>query len=219
MVIAIDGPAGSGKSTMAKLLAKKMGYIYLDTGAMYRICTLKLMNEGVDLNKISYGDIEVIKKYIDNIDMEIKNDSFYLDGVNVSEQIREPKISENVSKVAAIEYIREKMVDLQREFSKGSDTILDGRDIGTVVFPNADVKFFLVADAKKRAERRYNELTEKGVETSFDEIYKNILLRDQMDMERAVSPLKKAYDAIEIDTTDKSIEEVCEKMIKYINKI
>ncbi len=202
MIIAIDGPAGSGKSTIAKLIAEDLGLVYLDTGAMYRLVTLKALNDGI------LGDLEEIKKMLDNLNIDIKENGFYLDDIDVSEEIRKPIVSENVSHIAAIREVREKMVDLQRKFSESKNVILDGRDIGTVVFPNADVKIFLVADAKERANRRYKELIEKGENVKIEEIYENILKRDEIDSTRKESPLKKAEDAIEVDTTSKDIEEV-----------
>ena len=202
MIIAIDGPAGSGKSTIAKLIAEDLGFVYLDTGAMYRLVTLKALNDGI------LGDLEEIKKMLDNLNIDIKENGFYLDDIDVSEEIRKPIVSENVSHIAAIREVREKMVDLQRKFSESKNVILDGRDIGTVVFPNADVKIFLVADAKERANRRYKELIEKGENVKIEEIYENILKRDEIDSTRKESPLKKAEDAIEVDTTSKDIEEV-----------
>ena len=202
MIIAIDGPAGSGKSTIAKLIAEDLGLVYLDTGAMYRLVTLKALNDGI------LGDFEKIKKMLDNLNIDIRENGFYLDDVDVSEKIRKPVVSENVSDIAAIREVREKMVDLQRKFSESKNVILDGRDIGTVVFPNADVKIFLVADAKERANRRYKELAAKGENVRIEEIYENILKRDEIDSTRKESPLKKAEDAIKVDTTSKSIEEV-----------
>ena len=202
MIIAIDGPAGSGKSTIAKLIAEDLELVYLDTGAMYRLVTLKALNDGI------LGDLEEIKKMLDNLNIDIKENGFYLDDIDVSEEIRKPIVSENVSHIAAIREVREKMVDLQRKFSESKNVILDGRDIGTVVFPNADVKIFLVADAKERANRRYKELIEKGENVKIEEIYENILKRDEIDSTRKESPLKKAEDAIEVDTTSKDIEEV-----------
>ena len=163
--IAIDGPAGSGKSTIAKLIAEDLGLVYLDTGAMYRLVTLKALNEGI------LGDFEKIKKMLNNLNIDIKENGFYLDNVDVSDEIRKPIVSENVSDIAAIREVREKMVDLQRKFSESKNVILDGRDIGTVVFPNADVKIFLVADAKERANRRYKELIEKGENVKIEKIY------------------------------------------------
>lgn len=216
MIIAIDGPAGSGKSTIAKLIAKDIGLVYLDTGAMYRLVTLKALNEGI-LGNGKLSDLGKIKKLLDNLNIDIKENGFYLDDVDVSEEIRKPIISENVSDIAAIREVREKMVDLQRKFSKSKNVILDGRDIGTVVFPNADLKIFFVADAKERAKRRYKELVEKGENVEIEEIYDNILKRDKIDSTRKESPLKKAKDAVEVDTTFKSIKEVKNEILKMIN--
>ena len=217
MIIAIDGPAGSGKSTIARLIAKDKGLIYLDTGAMYRLVTLKALNKGIlGNNDLNY--LEEIKKLLDNLNIDIKENGFYLDNVDVSEEIRKPIVSENVSDVAAIREVREKMVDLQRKFSESKNVILDGRDIGTVVFPNADLKIFLVADAKERAKRRYKELVEKGENVEIEEIYENILKRDKIDSTRKESPLKKAKDAVEVDTTSKSIEEVKNEILRMINE-
>ena len=216
MIIAIDGPAGSGKSTIAKLIAEDLGLVYLDTGAMYRLVTLKALNEGI------LDNLDKIIKMLDDLRIDIKKNGFYLDDTNVSEEIRKPIVSENVSDIAAIREVREKMVDLQRKFSESKNVILDGRDIGTVVFPNADVKIFLIADAKERANRRYKELIAKGENVKIEEIYENILKRDKIDSTRKESPLKKADDAIEVDTTSKNIEEVKNEIlyiIKQKNKI
>ena len=216
MIIAIDGPAGSGKSTIARLIAKDKGLIYLDTGAMYRLVTLKALNKGIlGNNDLNY--LEEIKKLLDNLNIDIKENGFYLDNVDVSEEIRKPIVSENVSDVAAIREVREKMVDLQRKFSESKNVILDGRDIGTVVFPNADLKIFLVADARERAKRRYRELIQKGENVEIEEIYENILKRDKIDSTRKESPLKKAKDAVEVDTTSKSIEEVKNEILRMVN--
>ena len=217
MIIAIDGPAGSGKSTIAKLVAKDMGLVYLDTGAMYRIVTLKALNEGI-LGNDGLNELEKIKKLLDDLNIDIKENGFYLDDADVSEEIRKPVVSENVSDVAAIREVREKMVDLQRKFSESKNVILDGRDIGTVVFPNADVKIFLIADAKERANRRYRELVAKGENVKIEEIYENILKRDEIDSTRKESPLKKADNAIEVDTTSKNIEEVKNEILYIIKQ-
>ena len=212
MIIAIDGPAGSGKSTIAKLIAEDLGLVYLDTGAMYRLVTLKALNDGI------LGSLDKIIKMLDNLNIDIKENGFYLDDIDVSEEIRKPVVSENVSDIAAIREVREKMVDLQRKFSESKNVILDGRDIGTVVFPNADVKIFLVADAKERANRRYKELVAKGENVRIEEIYENILKRDEIDSTRKESPLKKADNAIEVDTTSKNIEEVKNEILNIIRK-
>jgi len=212
MIIAIDGPAGSGKSTIAKLIAEDLGLVYLDTGAMYRLVTLKALNDGI------LGNLDKIIKMLDNLSIDIKENGFYLDDIDVSEEIRKPVVSENVSDIAVIREVREKMVDLQRKFSESKNVILDGRDIGTVVFPNADVKIFLVADAKERANRRYNELVAKGENVRIEEIYENILKRDEIDSTRKESPLKKADNAIEVDTTSKNIEEVKNEILNIVRK-
>ena len=212
MIIAIDGPAGSGKSTIAKLIAEDLGLVYLDTGAMYRLVTLKALNDGI------LGNLDKIIKMLDNLNIDIKENGFYLDEIDVSEEIRKPVVSENVSDIAAIREVREKMVDLQRKFSESKNVILDGRDIGTVVFPNADVKIFLVADAKERANRRYKELVAKGENVRIEEIYENILKRDEIDSTRKESPLKKADNAIEVDTTSKNIEEVKNEILNIVRK-
>ena len=212
MIIAIDGPAGSGKSTIAKLIAEDLELVYLDTGAMYRLVTLKALNDGI------LGNLDKIIKMLDNLNIDIKENGFYLDDIDVSEEIRKPVVSENVSDIAAIREVREKMVDLQRKFSESKNVILDGRDIGTVVFPNADVKIFLVADAKERANRRYKELVAKGENVRIEEIYENILKRDEIDSTRKESPLKKADNAIEVDTTSKNIEEVKNEILNIYSK-
>ena len=212
MIIAIDGPAGSGKSTIAKLIAEDLGLVYLDTGAMYRLVTLKALNDGI------LGNLDKIIKMLDNLNIDIKENGFYLDDIDVSEEIRKPVVSENVSDIAAIREVRKKMVDLQRKFSESKNVILDGRDIGTVVFPNADVKIFLVADAKERSNRRYKELVAKGENVRIEEIYENILKRDEIDSTRKESPLKKADNAIEVDTTSKNIEEVKNEILNIVRK-
>ena len=212
MIITIDGPAGSGKSTIAKLIAEDLGLVYLDTGAMYRLVTLKALNDGI------LGNLDKIIKMLDNLNIDIKENGFYLDDIDVSEEIRKPVVSENVSDIAVIREVREKMVDLQRKFSESKNVILDGRDIGTVVFPNADVKIFLVADAKERANRRYKELVAKGENVRIEEIYENILKRDEIDSTRKESPLKKADNAIEVDTTSKNIEEVKNEILNIVRK-
>ena len=212
MIIAVDGPAGSGKSTISKLLAKELGLVYLDTGAMYRLFTLKMLKENV-----SFSDSDKINELLGNLNINIENGKFYLDDEDVSEDIRKTDVAENVSKTAAIDEVREKMVSLQRKFSKSKNVILDGRDIGTVVFPEADIKIFLVADPRERAERRFKELKAKGENISLDSIYENILKRDKLDSTRENSPLKKANDAIEVDTTGKNIEEVKNIILNLYN--
>lgn len=210
--IAIDGPAGSGKSTISKIIAKRLDINYLDTGAMYRMCTLKALNEAVDLNNQS-AVIESIK----DIDIKIKKNKFYLDGRDVSNEIRLERVSKNVSKVAAIKYVREKMVMIQQEIASKTDVIMDGRDIGTHVLPNSNNKFYLNATVEERAKRRYNELKEKGESVNFEEIKDSILKRDAYDMSRDHAPLMKADDALEVDTTSRTIEEVVTYIIERIS--
>ena len=212
MIIAIDGPAGSGKSTIAKLIAKDLDLVYLDTGAMYRIFTLKTLKENVECT-----NLKKINELLEILDIDIDKDKFYLDKKDVTSEITTTEVANNVSNIAAIKEVREKMVSLQREFSKSKNIIVDGRDIGTVVFPNANVKIFLIADAKERTNRRYKELKEKDKNISWDEIYKNILTRDEIDSTRKIAPLKKAEDAIEVDTTGKSIEEVKKIILEIIS--
>lgn len=212
MIIAFDGPAGSGKSTIAKIISEKLGITYLDTGAMYRAVTLYFLENNVDFN-----DESQVKINLEKIDLEFINDKLYLNSKDVSVQIREKNVNDNVSFVSAIRIVREKMVDLQRKMSGKKSVVLDGRDIGTVVFPNADYKFYVTASVDVRARRRYEEELQKGISNlSFDEVKKSMENRDYIDSNREVTPLRKADDAIEIDTSDMSIEEVLEKILSYI---
>ena len=212
MIIAFDGPAGSGKSTIAKIISEKLGITYLDTGAMYRAVTLYFLENNVDFN-----DENQVKINLEKIELEFINDKLYLNNKDVSVQIREKNVNDNVSFVSSIRIVREKMVDLQRKMSGKKSVVLDGRDIGTVVFPNADYKFYITASVDVRARRRYEEELEKGISNlSFDEVKKSMENRDYIDSNREVTPLRKADDAIEIDTSDMSIDEVLEKILSYI---
>lgn len=211
MIIAIDGPAGAGKSTISKLIAEKLNINYIDTGAMYRAITYKCLSNGIDINNES-NVIEIAK----NSDIDFKDNNIYLDSKVVNEEIRTRNVSSNVSEVAKIKEVRILMVDIQREIGKRNSVILDGRDIGSYVFPNADYKFFLVATPEERGKRRYKELIEKGYEGTLDEIISDIKRRDEMDSNREFAPLKKADDAVEIDTTGLNIEEVVEEVISKI---
>lgn len=212
MIIAVDGPAGAGKSTISKLVAKKLGIQYLDTGAMYRAVTLYFLENNVD-----FSNIDEVENSLDKIHIDFLNNILFLNNIDVSKQIREKNVNDNVSAVSAIAIVREKMVDLQRKMSNNKSVILDGRDIGTVVFPNANYKFFLVASADIRAQRRYKEELEKGNKSAnIDDIKKSIENRDYIDSTRKVTPLKKADDAIQIDTSYMNIEEVVESIISYI---
>jgi cytidylate kinase len=212
MIIAFDGPAGSGKSTIAKIISEKLGITYLDTGAMYRAVTLYFLENNVDFN-----DENQVKINLEKIELEFINDKLYLNNKDVSVQIREKNVNDNVSFVSAIRIVREKMVDLQRKMSGKKSVVLDGRDIGTVVFPNADYKFYITASVDVRARRRYEEELRKGISNlSLNEVKKSMENRDYIDSNREVTPLRKADDAIEIDTSDMSIDEVLEKILSYI---
>lgn len=213
LIVAIDGPAGSGKSTIAKLVAKKFNFTYIDTGAMYRMITLYLLE-----NKISFDNLDKIQKILNEINLDMKGDKFFLNNIDVSLKIREEIINENVSKVASIKAVRENLVNLQRKIASDKNVILDGRDIGTVVFPNAQVKIFLVASAEERARRRYNEFMEKNVEITYDEVLKSLKERDHLDSTRKESPLVKASDALELDTTNLKIDEVVNFISNEIEK-
>lgn len=213
LIVAIDGPAGSGKSTIAKLVAKKFNFTYIDTGAMYRMITLYLLE-----NKISFDNLDKIQKILNEINLDMKEDKFFLNNTDVSLKIREEIINENVSNVASIKAVRENLVNLQRKIASDKNVILDGRDIGTVVFPNAQVKIFLVASAEERARRRYNEFMEKNVEITYDEVLKSLKERDHLDSTRKESPLVKASDALELDTTNLKIDEVVNFISNEIEK-
>ncbi|MBM6874059.1 (d)CMP kinase [Fusobacterium mortiferum] len=212
-IVTVDGPAGSGKSTIAKIIAKKYGFTYLDTGAMYRMIALYALE-----NSISLDDTEAVEDMLKNTKLDIIGNQFFLNGKDVSEEIRTPRVSAIVSPVSAIKEVRVKLVDLQREISKGKSVILDGRDIGTVVFPNGDVKIFLVASPEERAKRRLKEYEEKGVEADYESVLASIKERDYLDSTRKESPLKKAEDAHEIDSSTMSIDEVVETISKYIDE-
>ena len=213
MIIAIDGPAGSGKSTTAKLLAGKLGFIYLDTGAMYRAVTLFLLK-----NKINVNNTADIKKSLEKIDLSIKNNNrfeVYLNNQNVTNNLRETSIDDVVSDISKILDVRNKMVILQRNFSSNKNVVVEGRDIGSNVFPNAEFKFFLIADVIERAKRRLNDKQYKKSLT-LSELVKKIEKRDKIDSNRSISPLIKVNDAIEIDTTSLTVEEQVTKIYDII---
>lgn len=215
IIIAIDGPAASGKSTTAKLLAKKLDYIYLDTGAMYRACALQAMRQGIALE-----DRAAISAMMDTLEIKIEQGTegnlIYLSGEDISAAIRTPEVSNMASAISAIPEVRIKMVELQRRLGEAGGVILDGRDIGTVVFPNAQCKFFLVADIKARAMRRFLELQAKGMEVSLEQITMDLEARDKADSSRAMAPLKPAPDAILVDTGKLSIKGQVNKLWKII---
>ena len=214
MIIAIDGPSASGKSTTAKGVAERLGIIHLDTGAMYRATTFKIIESGLDLN-----DGQSINEFLKN--MAIEFDSYNhicINGENVSKKIRTNKISSNVSAVSAIPVIRQKMVEIQRFIAKGKDCVLEGRDIGTVVFPGADFKFFLIADILIRAKRRLRDLEKIGEFSTLADLISDIKKRDISDSSRDVSPLVQAEDAVTIDTSNLTINEQIDKIVETINK-
>ena len=216
--IAIDGPSGAGKSTIAKAVAKELGYIYIDTGAMYRTVGLASVRKGLNTEK----DISEIISLIGKIDIDIKYadgiQHVYLDGEDVSNLIRTPEISLAASHVAIIREVREKMVDFQRKLAENHNCIMDGRDIGTNVLPNAKIKIFLTAETKDRAERRYLERKEKGENVTFEEVLKDMEFRDKNDSSREYMPLKKADDATLIDTTGNTLEKSVEIIKKFITE-
>ncbi|MBO4262565.1 MAG: (d)CMP kinase [Clostridia bacterium] len=215
--IALDGPAGSGKSTVAKIIAKKLDILYLDTGAMYRACGLKCQKEGV-----SVEDEQKVRELTENIDLDVVYEKgaqvTCLDGEDVSGKIRTPEISMLASRVSAYPFVRVKMVEKQREIAASTDCVLDGRDIGTYVLPNAKYKFFVTADDRIRAERRYKELTEKGQKVDFDTLYEELKRRDYNDSHREFAPLKQADDAILIDTSGIDADEVAKKILSYVEE-
>lgn len=217
MIIAVDGPAGSGKSTISKLIAEKLNVIYLDTGAMYRSITVLASINKLDINNIS--DKELLIKLASEASLELTNNQVKLNNQDITQTIRESHITQQVSAISAIKEIREILVNKQREIASKQSSILDGRDIGTVVFPNADLKIFLTASPEERANRRYKEQQAKQINTSqtYKEVLDDIILRDKLDTEREESPLTKAPDAIEIDTDNLNIEQVVNKIIELIN--
>lgn len=213
-VIAIDGPAGAGKSTIAKLAAKQLNYIYIDTGSMYRAATWKVLQT----YKVPVTTQQIISA-VENIDIKLSYDNerntvVTVDGTDVSIAIRTPEVTAVVAQVAAVPEVRTKMVELQRKMAQCGAVLMDGRDIGTCVLPNADLKIFLTASADERARRRAKELQSKGYEVDIVKIKENIIARDKADMEREVSPLKQAEDAVLLDTTNMSIDEVLQAIIK-----
>lgn len=211
IIIAVDGPAGAGKSTIAKIISKELNINYIDTGAMYRAVTLKCLQNNIDV-KNEEAVIDMAK--ITTIDF--RDNNIYLDAKIVNDEIRTLNVSKNVSDVAKIKEVRYLMVDLQRKIGENNAVILDGRDIGSYVFPNADYKFYLVATPEERGQRRYKELLEKGYDGTLEDIINDIKRRDEIDSNREFAPLVKAKDAIEIDTTGKNIKQVVDIVLEYI---
>ncbi len=212
--VAIDGPAGAGKSTIAKLVAKEKGYIYVDTGAMYRGLAIHFLNRGIDPEDRkavaeACRDAEVTIGYEDGIQQ------IYLNGENVTSMLRAEETGNMASKTSAIPEVREKLLELQRSLAREKDVIMDGRDIGTNILPNADVKIYLTASVETRARRRYDELQEKGEDCSLEEISRDIRERDERDMTREIAPLKKADDAVLVDSSDMTIQQVVDEICRY----
>ena len=214
-IVAIDGPAGAGKGTITKLVGEKKNLIYIDTGALYRCVTLYMIR-----NKISLNEIDKIKEILNKINIELKKedneDIVFLNGEDVTKLIREKEVNELVSQVSHIIEVRENITNLSRKIAEGKDVIMEGRDIGTNVFPNADVKIYLDATPEERARRRLKQNQEKGIDIPYEEILKNIIFRDNNDKTSQVAPLKQAEDAIYIDSSDMSIEKVVERVIEII---
>ena len=216
MIVAVDGPAGSGKGTVTKRIEKELGFLNLDTGATYRCVALQVLRENVSLK-----DEEKIIKIANDIDIKIDNtgdkDIILLNGEDVSKEIRAKEVTSIVSQVSSIIPVREKMVEVQRKLANGKNVIVEGRDIGTVVFPNANIKIYLDASEEVRAKRRYEENIQNGINTTYEEVLENVKMRDYNDMHKKFGALKKAEDAIVVDSTNLTIDEVVEK-IKYIIK-
>lgn len=213
--VAIDGPAGAGKSTIAKMLSKEMGYIYVDTGAMYRAMAVYFSQNGIDSD-----NEEMINEAVKNVDIVIEYkdgaQQVILNGVNVTSLLRTEETGKMASKTSKYAAVRSKLVELQRNLAKSTDVLMDGRDIGTTVLPDAFVKIYLTASTEARAKRRYDELVEKGEKCDYEEIKKDIESRDYQDMHREISPLRKADDAVLVDTSDMGIEEVINTIKKII---
>jgi len=216
-IVAMDGPAGTGKGTITKLLSKEMGFINIDTGATYRCVALYAIE-----NNIKLEEKDKIIDSLKNINIDMKNENgeqtIFLNGKDVTKDIRTKEVTKIVSQVSSIKEVRFEMVDVQRKLAKGKDVIMEGRDITTYVFPNADVKIYLDADENERAKRRYKEMQEKGIDMTFEEVLKNIQIRDKNDKEKEIGALKIAEDAIYVDTTNLSIEEVKEKVKQIIEE-
>ncbi|MCI8587369.1 MAG: (d)CMP kinase [Clostridia bacterium] len=217
MVVAVDGPAGSGKGTITKAVAERLGLVYIDTGALYRCITLYMIRNNINLN-----DIEKIQEMLKNVGIELKKednlDKVYLNGEDVSLKIREKAVNELVSQVSHVIEIRENITDLSRKIAKGKNVIMEGRDIGTNVFPNAQIKIYLDATPEERAHRRMKQNEEKGIDIPYKDILENIKFRDNNDKTSKVAPLKQAEDAIYIDSTNMTIDEVTEKIINIIKE-
>ena len=215
-IVGIDGPAGSGKGTVTKIIANKLGLTNIDTGITYRCVALQCLNNGIELDE-KEKIIEIANNLNLNIDNTKEGDIVYLEGKNVTKEIRSKEVTSIVSQVSSIKEVRFAMVELQRKLAEGKDIIMEGRDICTYVFPNADVKIYLEASLEERTNRRYKEMQEKGINITFEEVRKNIEMRDANDKAKEVGALKLAPDSIIVDTTNKTIDEVVEEIIGIIN--
>ena len=219
-IVTIDGTSSTGKSTIAKRIANKFGYIYIDSGAMYRALTYYCLKENILSNSFFKKDILIQK--LNNLKIDFKKNStnhsleINLNGNFIEDKIRSLEVSEFVSKLAKLDDVRTSMVKIQHSLGKNKGVVMDGRDIGTVVFPNAEYKFFLEASTKLRAQRRYDQLTKEKNNVSFEDVYKNIITRDNLDINRSNSPLKKASDAILIDTENLSLDQLEDKIFQHI---
>ena len=221
-IIAIDGPAAVGKSTMGKLIARKLGFLYIDTGAIYRAITWKVLKNNIDINNEN-----MISDIVSSTCITIKKtntkslkDSYHIfvDEKDVTEEIRNPKIDRNVSQIAKLPKIRRQLIHLQRKLAEKGNIVMEGRDIGSVILPMADIKLYFTASEEERIKRRYKELIKKGYDVGYEEVKKQIVQRDEIDSKRKYAPLIKAKDAILIDSTEKSIEEVKDEILKIIKK-
>ncbi|AGK97522.1 (d)CMP kinase [Clostridium pasteurianum] len=211
--VAIDGPAGAGKSTIAKIIGKNFNLMYINTGAMYRAITVVAIR-----NNITYSEIEKLCKLTDSLEMHFDEDKIVVNNEDLSDKINMPDISKQVSNYAAVSEIRERLVRLQRKMSEKYDVVMDGRDIGTVVLKDASFKFYLTASPEKRARRRFEEFMDKGINVDYEKILSDIIKRDYIDSHREVNPLTKAEDAIEIDSSEMTIEEVVDFITNCIRK-
>lgn len=214
MVIAIDGPAGAGKSTVAKRVAEMLGQVYLDTGAMYRAFTLYVLEKQIPLK-----DVEKIKDSLNHFFLNIDADRVFVNGVDVTKKIRSDEVTDTVSYISSLDFVRKKMVELQRNISENKDIVAEGRDIGTVVFPDTKYKFYLDASIEERARRRLHDKNSNSSTSELSAMVEKIRQRDTYDSSRAISPLRKADDAYYIDSTDMSIEEVCNTIVRRVQEI
>jgi len=210
MIIAIDGPSGAGKSTVARLLSKELGFEYIDTGAMYRALAYKAYKQNIDINETNIAEL------LETTNITYYDNKVFLDGENVEDLIRNEVISKAASKISSLKIVREKMVEIQRNIAKNKNVVLEGRDIGTIVFPDAEHKFFITASLEERAKRRYEQLKLNNIKADYTNVINDMIKRDENDSTRKFSPLKPAEDAILIDTTNMDLNEVTKTIAQYI---